>query len=376
MTAVSVRTGTYIFPYPPMTGVRAAALLIRLGRLDSLFVYDHVQEFYPACLWDGDFTWLHKHQPSPHELYDYQTLLSGLASKVGRMHLGVGVTESVRRHPVMIAQAALTLAHVAKRAPIIGFGAGEILNLEPYGLPTEYRVARAAEALEIMRLCVTSHGPIDFDGKYFRLHRAVLGLRPPPGRIPQIWVAAHGPRMLELTGRYGDGWLPWSIVLSDPEQYADKLAQIRSAAVHAGRDPDGITASLMAQIFVASSERKARALLNSKIARYWALMFPAARWQQLGAEHPFGSAFRGFGDVLPESYDRATLESALAAVPPEVVESGNLVGTPEQIIRRLRLFRDAGMRHVALAPMSSYVTRRDFAYTAWALQRIARSLRR
>ncbi|MCI4675884.1 nuclear transport factor 2 family protein [Candidatus Mycolicibacterium alkanivorans] len=43
--------------------------------------------------------------------------------------------------------------------------------------------------------------------------------------------------MLKLTGRYGDGWLPLSIMISDPEEYEAKLAKIRAAARNSGRDP-------------------------------------------------------------------------------------------------------------------------------------------
>ena len=44
-----------------------------------------------------------------------------------------------------------------------------------------------------------------------------MDLEPPPGRTPQIWVAAHGPRMLQLTGRYSDGWLPIIGSVTSPE---------------------------------------------------------------------------------------------------------------------------------------------------------------
>ena len=115
-----------------------------------------------------------------------------------------------------------------------------------------------------------------------------------------------------------------------------------------------------------------RALLNSRFLRYFALLIPADRWREVAAEHPFGAQCGGFVDIVPERYDRATLEDAIVAVPPEVIRNGVLVGTPEQVTARLREFGDAGLRHVVLAPLSAFITVRDFAYAGWAIRRIAR----
>jgi phthiodiolone/phenolphthiodiolone dimycocerosates ketoreductase len=374
MMGPNVVTGLFMPPNPPLTRVWMMTGLARVTGLASLFVWDHFQEFYPSALWERDFTWAFDKPSSPHESFDYQTLLGALAAHAGGLQLGVGVTEPIRRHPVLIAQAVLTLAHLTKRAPILGLGSGERMNTQPYGLSFAHRIDRLEEALQIVRRCVTSQGPISFEGKYFRLDHAIMDLQPPPGRIPQIWVAAHGPRMLQLTARYADGWLPMLPASPTPQQYAAKLAEIRDAAQAAGRDPEAITPALMAPIVVAPTARKARALLNSRMVRYWALMFPAQRWREIGLEHPLGTDFGGFVELVSESYDRATLEKALAAVHPELLDSGLLVGTPAQIADRLRQFGEAGLRHAVLAPISSYVSRTDFAYTPAALHRIAHLL--
>ena len=370
-----IATGMYAPSNLPMSDIRMLTAMARLDRLDSLFVYDHFQDFYPTALWGRDFSWAARRVRSPHALFEYQTLLGSLAARAGRMQLGVGVTKPIGRHPVLIAQAALTLAHLTKRAPILGIGTGERMNIEPYGLPGTHAVDRVEEALQIIRRCFTSQGPIDFAGKHFRLERAVMDLEPPPGRTPEIWIAAHGLRMLQLAGRYGDGWLPIIGSVTSPEDYRSKLAQIHAAANDAGRDPEAITPALFAYIAVAPTERRVRALLSSRFLRYFALLIPAARWREVGAEHPFGAQCGGFVDVVPERYDRATLEDAIAAVPPEVIRNGVLVGTPEQVTARLRQFGDAGLRHVVLAPLSAFITVRDFAYAGWAIRRIARSLR-
>ncbi len=370
---MGIATGFQLPASPPIGLLRALVLLARIARLDSVLVPDHFQGFIPRALWDRRFSWLAARYPHPHAVYDYQVLLGYLAANAGRLRLGVGVTEAKRRHPVLLAQTMLTLAHATKRAPILGIGAGERENLEPYGLTFDEPVGVLEEALQIVRRCLEGSETIDFRGKHFRLDHAVMDLPVPRGRRPDVWVAGHGPRMLRLTGTYGDGWYP--TVVGSPEEYATKLAAIRAAAAKAGRDSDAVTPALHQYVVVAPTEREARAVLETRAGRWAALLTaPPDAWRAVGAHHPFGDAFRGYVDVVPERYDRATLERALAAVPPELLGYGLVVGTPEQVTARLRQFARAGMRHVVLDLASALASPKLALYGLFVLPRIARSL--
>ncbi|HZR00342.1 MAG TPA: LLM class flavin-dependent oxidoreductase, partial [Chloroflexota bacterium] len=160
-----------------------------------------------------------------------------------------------------------------------------------------------------------------------------------------------------------------------PEEYATKLAAIRAAAAKAGRDSDAVTPALHQYVVVAPTEREARAVLETRAGRWAALLTaPPDAWRAVGAHHPFGDAFRGYVDVVPERYDRATLERALAAVPPELLGYGLVVGTPEQVTARLRQFARAGMRHVVLDLASALASPKLALYGLFVLPRIARSL--
>jgi phthiodiolone/phenolphthiodiolone dimycocerosates ketoreductase len=211
-------------------------------RLDSIMVIDHFQNVFPTAIWDTELTWLAAQRHTPNEFFDYQVLLGYLASRVGSMSLGVGVTEPIRRHPLVIAQAMMTLSHLTRRAPILGIGAGERMNIDPHGLDPSNPVARLDEALQIIRLCFAQPGPISFAGEHYRLDHARMDLKSATGRTPQIWIAGHGPRMLRLTGRYGDGWYPAAV--DSPDDYANKLEVVRAAAAEAGRNPASITPAL------------------------------------------------------------------------------------------------------------------------------------
>lgn len=102
-----------------------------------------------------------------------------------------------------------------------GHGQSAALQL-PVERLDEQTFTRLEEALQIIRMCLSAQGPITFSGKHYRLDRATMDLKPASGRVPEIGVAGHGPRMLRLTGRYGDGWYPTTVV--SPQEYAAKLA--------------------------------------------------------------------------------------------------------------------------------------------------------
>jgi phthiodiolone/phenolphthiodiolone dimycocerosates ketoreductase len=373
MVAPKIAVGLQVGTQPPLSSVRGAVLFARLVRLESLMAVDHFQNIFPTAIWDEEFSWIAAQRPTPHEHFDYQVFLGYLASRVGRVRIGVGVTEPIRRHPVLIAQAMLTLSHMTKRAPILGIGAGERLNINPYGLDFSHPVDRLEEALKIIRMCLSSQGPIDFEGNYYTLDGALMDLKAPKGKAPELWIAGHGPRMLGLTGIYADGWYPTMVV--SPEEYAAKLQAVRDAAKQAGRDPQEITPALHRFIVVGPTEQETRAMLQTRVIRALGLATPAELWRKAGSEHPFGEDFRGYVDFLPERYDRKMIEEAIAAVPPGLVEESPLLwGTPEQVASKLRAFGEGGLRHVVLAPISGLVSKRAAIYGIWATGRIARLL--
>lgn len=358
---------------PSLGRVHAMARFGRLLGAHSLWTVDHYTGWFPQEIWDKDFSWLAGGEGSADAYYDWQVLLGHMAGRTGRAQLAVGVTEPIRRHPVTIAQAALTLSHMTKKPPIIGVGAGEAENIEPYGLSFARPVSRLAEALEVIRLCLRSRGPVDYAGEYYKLDRAIMDLAPGPGGVPEIWVAAHGPRMLELTGRFGDGWLP-TLPLT-PAAYAAALAAIRSAATAAGRDPDAIVPSFQIFLVVGPTEKAARRYLNHRAIRFMALLTPDSYWQEAGITHPLGSGFRGMIDFVPARYSRAEIDAAIDAVPTEVMASQTVWGTPSKVVQQIQELGEAGLRHVVLAPVSALVSRRALAFTIASLPGISRRLR-
>ncbi len=342
--------------------------------MDSFLVFDHLQDFTPRSLWSSPgFTWMAASQASPHAQTDAFAVLGSLAWTAGRVRLGTGVTEPLRRHPVVIAQWALTLAIMTRRAPIVGIGSGEWMNTEPYGIAFDRPVSRLEEALEVLRACFDGPGSIDHSGRYYRLENAPFDLEA-SGRRPEIWVAAQGPRMLEIAGRFADGWLP--AFAPSPTTYERALAQLTAAARTFGRDPHAITPSLQVGVVVAPNRKEAESALRSSFVRFHAVTtWSASTWQSVGLEHPFGPQYRGFVDIRPELLDLGFVREAMAEVPDELLQSGFLWGTVDDVVTSIRALGDAGLRHISLLATSYPVSKRLANYFWWAIVRITRRLR-
>jgi phthiodiolone/phenolphthiodiolone dimycocerosates ketoreductase len=77
------------------------------------------------------------------------TLLGSLAARrrFSRVRLGIGVTDTGKRHPAVTAQAAATLHLMTRGRAILGIGPGERVGNEPYGVDWSKPVARFEEAL-------------------------------------------------------------------------------------------------------------------------------------------------------------------------------------------------------------------------------------
>jgi phthiodiolone/phenolphthiodiolone dimycocerosates ketoreductase len=153
-------------------------------------------------------------------------------NKMGRMSLGVVVTDVGRRNPAVTAQAAVTLQHLTRGRAILGIGTGEREGNEPYGVEWSKPVSRFEEAMATIRALWDSKGElVSRESAFFPLHNATFALTPFKGKWPEIWIAAHGPRMMRLAGRYGDGWFPGT---TRADEYGSQLSDLRTAASNAG----------------------------------------------------------------------------------------------------------------------------------------------
>ncbi len=213
------------------TFTRANYLSAVAGGVDSFWVPDHLNALFPRTLWQPKFCGGARVLPSADAYLEPWTMLGNLAARnrIGRRTLGVSVTDTGRRNPAVTAQAAATMNLLTKGRFILGIGTGEREGNEPYGVEWTKPVARFEEAMATIRVLWDSKGElVNRDSPYFPLRNAIFDLPAHRGRWPEIWIAAHGPRMLRATGRYADGFFP--AFPHTPQEYARRLEVVRSAA--------------------------------------------------------------------------------------------------------------------------------------------------
>jgi phthiodiolone/phenolphthiodiolone dimycocerosates ketoreductase len=311
------------------------------GRYHSIWLPDHMVSFWPDSIWTPDFTDLATASPSPHRHLDALAVAGAAAVLTKNVPIITNVVDTVRRHPAMLAQTALTLSHLSKGRFFLGLGSGETENTVPYGFDFAKPVGRFEESIRVIKLLWESEGPIDFEGKFYHLHHARLDTELYDGRCPPIWIGANGPRMLEITGRFADGW--WPAGTWTPEDYGAKLKVIRDWAERADRDPMAITPANVMMCLLGNEDELAE-ILQAPLVKSILLMMTGEELRRFGHQHPMGPAWRGYQDIDPGILTRERIIDFCAKVDTQALLDIIPCGSPKQVARKLKGFCDAGMR--------------------------------
>lgn len=261
--------------------------------------------------------------------------------------MGVSVTDATRRRAPDLARTALTLHHVCRGGFNLGIGSGEAESLTTFGYDFSTPVGRLEECLvELRALLDDGTMPGGLSGRMgLPLTRDDLG-------PPKVWVAGHGPRMLRLTGQYGDGWLPaWPM---SGAEYGARRADVARWAEQAGRPAP--EAGLLAFVMVGESkEHIAELMEKDPLGKLFALFCPADRWRAHGFEHPFGENCQGFVDLIIHDLDPEQLRELAPRMPFELVEEVVFLGNATEITERLADYAANGLEHVVLGNLTGVV---------------------
>ena len=178
----------------------------------------------------------HPYQP---RFLDTWTLMSYAAAATSTIQLSPNVTNLPLRPAPVLARAAASLDLLSGGRLNLGLGAGAFWDaIEAMGVPrltAGESVEALSEAIDLIReLWAEGERGAVHGGEHYPVHGAKRG--PTPAHDVPIWLGAYKPRMLRLTGRKADGWLP-SLPYMKPGDLADGNARIDDAAAAAGRHP-------------------------------------------------------------------------------------------------------------------------------------------
>lgn len=179
------------------------------------------------------------------KFHDTSTLLAYAAARTERIRLAANVTNLPLRPPAVLARSIATLDQLSGGRIELGLGAGAFWDgVEAMGGPRRTpgeSIEALEEAIAIIRGIWDTEDTsvLSVRGKHYDVHGAKRG--PAPAHPVEIWVGAYKPRILRMTGRVADGWLPSLAYLEKgPSELADMNRRIDDAAGGAGRDPRDI----------------------------------------------------------------------------------------------------------------------------------------
>ncbi|MEO3806388.1 LLM class flavin-dependent oxidoreductase [Nonomuraea sp. B1E8] len=284
---------------------------------------------------------------------DAASALGYLAARTTRIHVASGVFQIPARTAAMTVMTAATLDGLSGGRFRLGLGVSNAFVTEGWhGTPFGRPLARTREYVSIVRAALDGR-QVDHKGEHlqvplrggrgtgFRLHATLVS-----PRIP-IYLAAVGPRGLELAGEIADGWFG---VFSSPERVAEAVGHMEAGRLRG--DLAGEPFEVIPSVSIAvDDDLEAAALpVRHHVARFVSLGHRADNFYFRLLER------LGHGEAAVEIQDRARAgdaAGAAAAVPFEFVDSTSLLGPPDRVAERMAAYARAGVTTIALSPVGS-----------------------
>ena len=226
----------------PETLVTVAKRAEDLG-FDSLWVLDRilwpVSPRAPYPIGDGSLPVKYKSVLDPLET------LTFAAAHTRGIALGTSVLNLPWYNPVLLARRLTTLDVLSAGRLRIGFGIGWSPDeYEAADVPWQKRGKRADELIQALKKIWTTD-PVEFQGKYYRIPKSVIGPKPVQKPHPPIYMAAYTPAAMKRVAAEANGWFPVGIPLSG---IGPMFEGIKGMAKDAGRDPSALALIVRANI--------------------------------------------------------------------------------------------------------------------------------
>ncbi|MBI4591499.1 MAG: LLM class flavin-dependent oxidoreductase [Candidatus Rokubacteria bacterium] len=282
-----------------------------------------------------DTLWASEHLQVAPLIYNVSFLsplpvLAHVAGCTTRIRVGTAVLLLPLRNPVILAKEIATLDFLTEGRFVLGVGAGwDEKEFELCGVPLGERAGRLDECLAILRRLLTEEA-VTFEGKYYRFRDVTI--HPRPRRFPELWVgggskaadpaAADRPQLarsvLRRICREADVWISRPAV--QQERILSDLGEIRAALQAEGRGPSEVGFAHLNFVHVVDTTHREKAL---------AVQRPLFE-RLMGTHRPF--------ELLQQCY---------------------FVGTPDDIMERIRRFQEAGLEYLVLTPLVADVEQLD-----------------
>src|ERR1017187_4463828 len=271
---------------------------------------------------------------------DALTPLAFLAARTSTIRLGSGIAQLGARTPAMLAMSALSLQALSGGRFLLGLGVSGPQIMEGWhGVRFAAPLRATRETVEIVRAIAAGHR-LDYQGGAYQIPLPGGAGRPirsmvAPAPVP-IYLAALGPRNLEVTGELADGWIGNAFIPESASAFVDHL---QAGARRAGRSLDGLDLLIPVSLEITDDVAEAAARHAARHAVTIGAMGSAT-------QNFYNAAFsrQGFAEdvqAVQQLWLAGKREEAAARVPRDIGFKTTLIGPPEIIRDRLRLYRAA-----------------------------------
>ena len=285
---------------------------------------------------------------------DAVTPLAYLAAQTKTIKLGTAIMQITARAPAMTAMTAMTLSSLSEGRFILGLGSSGPQIVEGlHGQSFERPLSRMKETIKIIQAAlagekITSSSeqvklPLpNGEGKPMRL------AQPPNEEIP-LYLATLGPKSLEYTGQVAQGWIGTAFT---PERADALLDPIWAGAESAKRDKSQIDVHVGAAS-VAFGEDIRSLVQTLKMSKAFTLAAMGSKNTNFYNDAYSKSGWAEAAQKVRDLWLKGQRDQAALSVPDEMVLQTNLLGTEKMVAERLRVYREAGVTTLKVAPIGS-----------------------
>jgi F420-dependent oxidoreductase-like protein len=290
---------------------------------------------------------------------DAATVLTWIAAQTTQIDVGSAVFQIPGRTPANTAMTAATLDSLSGGRFRLGLGvSGPQVSEGWHGVRFTKPLQRTREYVSIVRMALARQR-VTFDGEFFTLplpdgpgKALTLTVHPVRERIP-LYLAAIGPKNLELAGEIADGWLA---IFFSPEQAADSMAHIAAGRERAGLTLDGF--DVVPSVPVAFGDDIEQCA--NTIRPYASLYIGGMGSKEMNFYNQLASrmGFEAEADDIQAKYMSKDYRGAAGAVPLGFIDQTSLIGPRERVRDRLAAYAEAGVTTLTITPSAQSLEER------------------
>ena len=290
---------------------------------------------------------------------DAVTVLTWIAAQTTQIDVGSAVFQIPGRTPANTAMTAATLDSLSGGRFRLGLGvSGPQVSEGWHGVRFTKPLQRTREYVSIVRMALARQR-VTFDGEFFTLplpdgpgKALTLTVHPVRERIP-LYLAAIGPKNLELAGEIADGWLA---IFFSPEQAADSMAHIAAGRERAGLTLDGF--DVVPSVPVAFGDDIEQCA--NTIRPYASLYIGGMGSKEMNFYNQLASrmGFEAEADDIQAKYMSKDYRGAAGAVPLGFIDQTSLIGPRERVRDRLAAYAEAGVTTLTITPSAQSLDER------------------